>query len=90
MQPALQKEAVNAEPAGKPVKSDKSSVETPLDELLQLIMNKGSVKISDAARQFNVKEGQIEEWARILEQHDLIELHYPTIGRPTLKRKHVA
>ncbi len=63
------------------------TVETPLDELLELIINNGSVKIIDAAKTFNVKEKQIEEWARILEEHDLIEIHYPVIGKSVLRKK---
>lgn len=60
---------------------------TPLDELFELVMNEGAVKISDAARKFSVSEGQLEEWARILESHGLIEIHYPPVGRPELRKK---
>lgn len=63
-------------------------IETPLDELLELVIDKGSIKLADAAKKFKVKERQIEEWARILEEHELIEVHYPTIGKPVLKRRH--
>lgn len=64
-------------------------VETPLDELLELIMKRGSVSTALAAKEFKVKENQIEEWARVLEEHDLIEIHYPAFGKPLLKRKNV-
>jgi hypothetical protein len=62
-------------------------IETPLDELLELVMKKGSIRLSDAAKFFHVKESQLEEWARLLEEHDLMEIHYPTIGKPILKKK---
>jgi hypothetical protein len=62
-------------------------IETPLDELLELVMKRGTVKISEAAKAFRVKESQLEEWARLLEEHELIEIHYPTIGKPILKKK---
>jgi hypothetical protein len=62
-------------------------IETPLDELLELIMKKGTVRLVDAAKAFHVKESQLEEWARLLEEHELIEIHYPTIGKPILKKK---
>lgn len=62
-------------------------IETSLDSLLDMIMKKGSVKVSDAARQLKVREKQIEEWAHVLEEHDIIEIHYPTMGKPLLKKK---
>jgi len=60
---------------------------TPIDKLFELVMNKGNVKIADAARQFTVSEEQLEEWAKILEEHGLIEIHYPPIGKPELRKK---
>lgn len=63
------------------------SMETPIDKLLEIVTMKGSVRIDQAARAFKVKEKQIDEWARILEEHNLIEIHYPAMGKPILKRK---
>jgi hypothetical protein len=62
-------------------------IETSLDALLSIIIKKGAIKISDAAKQLHVKENQIEEWAHILEEHDMIEIHYPTMGKPVLKKR---
>jgi len=60
-------------------------LETNIDMLLELVKEKGSVKFSDAAKKFNVPESKIEEWGNILEQYDLVKLHYPPIGMPMLK-----
>lgn len=62
-------------------------IKTSLDQILELVMEKGSIKIPDAAKKLRVKDKQVEEWARILEEHDLIEIHYPTFGKPFLKKK---
>jgi len=62
-------------------------IKTSLDSLLDLIMKSGSIKIPDAAKKLNMKEKQIEEWAHVLEDHGLIEIHYPTFGKPFLKKK---
>lgn len=60
---------------------------TPIDELFEFIMRQGTVKVQDASRKFAVTEGQIEEWAKILEGHGLIDIHYPPIGKPELRKK---
>ncbi len=65
----------------------RSKINTSLDSLLELIMASGSIKVSDAAKKLRVKDKQIEEWARVLEEHNLIEIHYPTFGKPFLKKK---
>lgn len=64
-----------------------SNVKTSMDQLLDMINDKGSVKISDAAKKLKIKDKQIEEWAKVLEEHGLIEVHYPAIGKPVLKKK---
>ncbi len=68
-------------------KDDNEETKTPIDELFELVMNEGIVKISDAAKKFGVTEAQLEEWARILENHELIEIHYPPVGKPELRKK---
>lgn len=85
---------VNGKRASKEdyIKNIKSAIvseetKTPIDKLFELVMNKGNVKIADAARNFAVSEEQLEEWAKILEEHGLIEIHYPPIGKPELRKK---
>ena len=38
------------------------------------------------ARKLGVRRSQIEGWAMILEEHDLVELHYPAIGEPEIRK----
>jgi ribulose bisphosphate carboxylase small subunit len=65
---------------------DDESGKTQIDELFEMVMEKGSVKIKEAAIKFKVHEAQIEEWAKILQEHGLIEIHYPVFGKPELKK----
>ena len=60
---------------------------TPLDKLYEYISSHEKVKINEAARQFEVSEEQIEDWARILEARSLIEIYYPAFGKPELRKK---
>jgi len=52
----------------KTISRDKS-----IDNLYEMIMKKGSVKINDAAHKMNVHRIQIEEWAKNLEDNNLIK-----------------
>ena len=69
----------------KAAREDK--VSTPLDKLYDYVSSHSRVKINEAARQFEVSEEQIEDWARILESRSLIEIYYPAFGKPELRKK---
>lgn len=60
---------------------------TPIDDLFEFVIKNGRVKITDAAKKFGVFEARIEEWAKILESHGLIEIHYSAMGKPELRKK---
>ena len=63
-----------------------NTITTPIDRLFELVMKKGKIRIKDAAKNFSVNKTQIEEWAKILEDHNLIEIHYPPIGESELRK----
>lgn len=72
----------------KPVKTIKegTKVETKIDKLYDLVNHEGEVKVNDGlATVLGTPKTQIEEWAMILEEHDLVELDYPAIGEPIIK-----
>ncbi len=93
----LTRESEGAKPAEKVKKGDyfesiKTAVvgdetKTPIDEMFELVMKQNSLRVADAARKFGVTEAQIEEWAKILEGHGLVEMHYPPIGKPEIRKK---
>lgn len=62
----------------------KDYLETDIDELYELIKKNGLIKVKIAAKKFKVDEERIEEWGRILEQHNLAILHYPPFGDPVM------
>lgn len=64
-----------------------SKYETNIDRLYKLIIKSGCVKVSDAAKMFNISKEQAEEWGRVLEGHGMIELDYPAIGELQLCKK---
>jgi hypothetical protein len=69
---------------GTPKETEK--IETSIDRLYQLVQKYKRIKIDDdLARRIGVSRSQIEGWALILEDHKLVELHYPAIGEPEIR-----
>ncbi|MBI2971318.1 MAG: hypothetical protein HYY37_02785 [Candidatus Aenigmarchaeota archaeon] len=62
---------------------------TPIDELFAYVAKNGKVRVNEAAKKFNVHEVRIEEWAKILEEHGLIEVHYPPFGKAELRKARI-
>ena len=58
---------------------------TDIDRLYSHVAQNKSVKLSAAAKKFRVKKELVEEWGSILEDHHMIEMHYPVAGEPTLR-----
>lgn len=61
-------------------------VEPRMDELFEIVFMNGKIKSSDAARQMNVHERQVEEWAKLLEARSLIEVQ-PFKGQLVLRKR---
>ena len=57
-------------------------IETPIDQLIELIKQKKKVPLSKAATHLNVTENQIEAWVKVLEEKGFLRLMYPPIGEP--------
>jgi len=52
----------------------------PLDELFHLVMEKKRIKIRDAAKRFKVHEARIEQWGKLLQNYDILEVVYSEAG----------
>ncbi|MEM5812140.1 MAG: hypothetical protein QXN71_00085 [Candidatus Aenigmatarchaeota archaeon] len=59
-------------------------LETSIDKLYKLVKERSRVGFDEAAEKFNAEREQIESWAKILEEHKLIKVHYPVFGRPVM------
>lgn len=64
-----------------------TKIETDIDNVLKIVEKKGSIDIGMVKKELMLPEDKIEEWAKILEKHGLLELHYPTFGKPKLRKK---
>lgn len=62
-------------------------LETDVDKILNTIKEKGKITFDEIARLFKVDLNTIEEWAKILEDHGLVEVVYPPVGSPELREK---
>ncbi|MBS3165595.1 hypothetical protein J4444_00590 [Candidatus Woesearchaeota archaeon] len=59
--------------------------ETEIDAVYRLVKEKKNIPLQDIVSKFKVTEAIVQEWVRILEEHKLVIVHYPTFGSPTLK-----
>lgn len=75
--------------AGKPGEMEKvrMKIDTEIDDILEIVEKKGSINIGEIRQKLMLPEDKIEEWGKILEKHDLIELFYPPIGKPEFRKK---
>ncbi len=71
----------------KEVVAKASKYETDVDKLYKLIEEVGCLTITEVSEGFGITREQAEEWGKILESHDLIELNYPAIGELQLCKK---
>lgn len=63
-------------------------IETSVDELLELVEKNGTVSLGFAAETLGYPKSEIEEWAKALAEHNLIEIKY-NIFSTVLKKKSV-
>lgn len=61
-----------------------SYLSTDIDGLYNYILEKKRVRLTAAARKFNASKETVEDWGKILEDHHMIEMHYPVAGEPVL------
>jgi predicted transcriptional regulator len=61
-------------------------IETSIDKLLELINKKDTISISYASKVFDYPKAEIEEWAKALADHGLIEIKYTLFGILLKKR----
>jgi len=62
-------------------------METDVDKIFNVIREKGKITFDEIAKMFKVNLNTIEEWAKILEDHGLVEVVYPPVGSPELREK---
>lgn len=83
----VKKEKVVLTRIKKEIVAKASKYETDIDKLYRLINEVGTLTITEVAEGFGISREQAEEWGRILESHDLIELNYPAMGELQLCKK---
>lgn len=88
------KQKVKIKTKDKEENSEKNTViaksnkyQTDLDKLYEMVEKKGKVKLQDVAKKFKISLEKAEEWAKILENHEMITLNYPAFGEVELCKK---
>ncbi|MFA4953672.1 MAG: hypothetical protein WC584_05600, partial [Candidatus Pacearchaeota archaeon] len=58
---------------------------TDLDTLYNLLKQKKALKVGTIARIFKISNENALEWSKILENHELVVIDYPTFNEPEVK-----
>jgi len=66
------------------IKHTKSNPETDLDVLHRVLKEKKVLRLSVVAKLFKVNKNVTIEWFKILEEANLAEIRYPTVGEPKI------
>lgn len=69
-----------------PKEEIKETVSTKIDEMIK-ILEDGPAECKKLSELLNTSESLVESWAKILEEHGLVEITYPAIGSPIVKLK---
>ena len=67
-----------------PKKTKSNISKTDLDSMYEILKEKKALRIKTLAKYFKVDERTIAEWARVLEEANLVTVHYPIIGDPQI------
>lgn len=69
-----------------PEKSMAEAYVTSIDELYNHIQTTGKITITEIANRFKISKDLAEEWAKILESHELVTVEYPIFSSPILTK----
>jgi CBS domain-containing protein len=69
-----------------PKQEIKDTVSTKIDEMIK-ILEDGPIETKKLSKILNTPENLVESWAKILEEHGMVEISYPAIGSPVIKLK---
>lgn len=62
-------------------------IETDIDKLMKIIDEKKIVGLDYLSKILKISVERLEAWAKLLEDRGLIEIEYPIIGLPKLRKK---
>ncbi len=61
--------------------------ETQLDEIQRTVDSEESIPFSIISQKLSIPLPLLENWAKILDKSDILELYYPVVGEPLLRKK---
>lgn len=70
-----------------PRMKDSEGLDTELDTLYRLLIEKERLSVGAIAKAFDIEKEKAIEWAKILEEHDLVSVEYPAFNDPEVEIK---
>ncbi|MGC8698773.1 MAG: hypothetical protein ACP5RE_01135 [Candidatus Acidifodinimicrobium sp.] len=81
------KEAQPTEEKEVEIEPQSTGTINPMEALVELINEKKSISVSDAAKALNFDTSLVETWAKLLNDNNKIKIEYRLVGNPILKVK---
>lgn len=75
-------ESAHVEEIKETLKKYEGGYETDIDKFYSLIAEKKRLTLAEVAKAFDINKETAEEWAKILLDQNLVDIHYPTVGEP--------
>ncbi len=75
-------ESAHVEEIKETLKKFEGGYETDIDKFYSLIAEKKRLTLAEVAKAFDINKETAEEWAKILLDQNLVDIHYPTVGEP--------
>ncbi|MBI2045124.1 hypothetical protein HYT23_03635 [Candidatus Pacearchaeota archaeon] len=71
----------------KKIKISEGKSETPMDSLYKILEENGFLHLEAIAKTFSIPKEKALEWAKILEEDDLVSIEYPAFSDPEITLK---
>jgi CBS domain-containing protein len=71
----------------KSIEASGTLIETNIDKMIEIVENRGSVTFIELSKELGITQAQVEEWATILEERGMVQIEYPPLGPPRVRRK---
>ncbi len=67
--------------------SPQKNYETNIDQLHEIVENQGKISLKQLSEKLKLPIKQVEEWAKILNKQEMININYPLVGSIILTKK---
>lgn len=74
-------------PKAEPHERQEQVIYTAIDQIIEIVDSRGELPLQEVSRILNIPPERMEELAKILDEHGILQLHYPSnpLAKPVLR-----